>query len=79
MLPLQDRSIVPERGQVRVAVYDITGRLVKKLVDGVYEAGRHSVVWDGRDADGGAVASGIYIYELRTGAIVQTGRMVLAR
>jgi len=47
-------------GQVKVAVFDVTGRLVRVLMDDVRQAGRHEVSWDGRDGHGRDVASGTY-------------------
>jgi len=57
--------ILPEKCQVSVDVYDLTGRLVKNLYSGQADQGRHQLVWKGLDASGRAVASGIYIYRLR--------------
>ncbi len=47
-------------GRVRLAVYDVSGRLVRRLIDNELPPGRHTVVWDGRDGDGGPAASGVY-------------------
>jgi len=47
-------------GDVRVAVYDVRGRLIETLASGFQEAGVHSVTWDGRDSRGVAVAAGVY-------------------
>jgi hypothetical protein len=52
--------------RVRLAVYDVGGRLVATLLDGLQAAGEHSIPWDGRDAGGGAVGSGVYFYRLTT-------------
>jgi flagellar hook assembly protein FlgD len=46
-------------------VYDVSGRLVRTLVDGRVEAGRHEVAWDGRDQGGRRTASGVYFYRLQ--------------
>ena len=59
-------------------MYDSGGRLVRVLVDGHWTAGEHAVAWDGRDAGGREVASGVYFFELR-GTSKQTGRAVLLR
>ncbi|MFQ6104203.1 MAG: FG-GAP-like repeat-containing protein [Candidatus Glassbacteria bacterium] len=52
------------RVAVSMAVYDIKGRLVRRLIDGELPAGTHSVVWDGRDERGIKVASGVYLARL---------------
>lgn len=59
------RYELPVSGHVTVAIYDIKGRLVRVLVQGVEEAGSHSIVWDGKDESGKDVPSGIYVYVLR--------------
>ena len=58
------RFAVPSDGAVQMAVYDVTGRHVRTLVDRHVEAGEHSVVWDGRDDAGRSAASGVYIVRL---------------
>lgn len=56
---------IPERGVVQVSVYDVAGRRVRSLHDGMREAGAHELAWDGRDDSGRAVAAGTYFVELR--------------
>jgi len=73
------RFALPEAGQVTLAVYDVNGRLVRNLVARRFEAGRHEVVWDGKDGNGRAVASGAYVYRLTAKHGVVTKRMVLLR
>jgi WD40 repeat protein len=70
---------LPEAGHVRLAVYDVTGSVVRTLVDGHVEAGMREVAWDGRDANGREVASGVYVYRLTAKQGVVTRRMTLAR
>jgi hypothetical protein len=64
---------------VRLAVFDAQGRQVRTLVDGTVAAGHHRVAWDGRDAHGRAVPSGLYFYRLVAGAFTATRKMVLSR
>ncbi len=51
--------------RVQVSVLDLRGRRVAQLEDRLREAGRWSVVWDGRDANGHEAPSGTYIVRLR--------------
>lgn len=67
------------RGHASLAVYDVTGRLVRVLLDEMIEAGPHDVTWDGRNRDGSAVASGVYFYRLEAGEFAETRKMVLLR
>jgi|GEM_PF-5410378 len=55
---------LPSAGPVNISVYDVVGRLLKTLVDDVVTGGDNETSWDGRDADGKYVPSGIYIYRL---------------
>jgi len=64
---------------VSLAVYDITGRKVRTLVSGPMSAGAHSVVWNGRDSTGNAVASGPYFSRLSINSRVETRKMLLMR
>jgi predicted outer membrane repeat protein len=66
-------------GEVKLGVYDATGRLVRTLAGGWCAAAPHTVTWDGRDCAGRTVASGIYFVRLRAGAKEQQQRLVLLR
>ena len=70
---------VPESGRVRVAVYDLSGRLIRSLWDGPATAGFHSVTWDARDASGMQVPSGVYFYRVEGAREARTGKMVYLR
>lgn len=73
------RFTVPERMEVDLSVYDVSGRLVTRLLHGPVAAGTISVRWDGRDARGHDVSSGVYLYRLRAGKSESSRRMVLLR
>ncbi len=64
---------------VRLAVYDVAGRLVHILVDEQKTAGSHDAFWNGTDRDGSAVASGIYFYRLEAAGTIITRKMALLR
>jgi len=64
---------------VKLAIYDLSGRLVASLHSGSLGAGSHSFVWDGRRADGTRAADGVYFYRARTGSSVQSKRIVSMR
>jgi hypothetical protein len=66
-------------GRVHLAVYTLTGRLVKDLEDGYLDSGPHSAAWDGRDNLGNEVASGVYYYRLEGGGAFRAGKMTLLR
>ena len=70
---------LPQDGPVRLTVHDVRGRLVRVLRDGMVPAGSHQVRWDGRDAGGRAVASGLYLVQLQTTSGREVRKMTLAR
>jgi hypothetical protein len=70
---------MPGAGHVRVSVFDVSGRLVKVVADGEYEAGLNQVMWDGTNSAGAAVASGVYVYRLEVGDESLEARMVLLK
>jgi hypothetical protein len=73
------RFDLPAAGPVRLAIYDVAGRLVRVLVEGKIPAGSHEAVWDGRDAASRGMASGGYFARLEAGGKMQTVRMSLVR
>jgi len=70
---------VPQSAQVRLSIYDLSGRLVRRLLDGTVAAGAHSRVWDGRDSQGKPVPAGIYFIRFTAQDFSKTGKMTLIR
>ena len=70
---------LPERNEVRLVIYDVLGRRVRTLADRPFQAGRHAMRWDGRNAAGQPVASGIYLGRLEVGDRHHIQRLVLVR
>ncbi len=66
-------------GPVRLELFDARGRLVRRLLAQDLAAGRHQVIWDGRDGDGRAVASGVYLVRLAADGLTQQHKMMLVR
>ena len=60
----QIRFGLPQRSDVTLTIYTVTGQTVTTLVRGTQSAGYHEVQWDGRTSQGKAVASGMYLYRL---------------
>ena len=65
--------------RVVIAVYDVLGRRVQTLIDREQAAGSHSVRWDGHQASGTPVASGVYVVRMQAGAFSGTRRVVIVR
>jgi hypothetical protein len=74
------RFAVPSAAPVNLAVYDVSGRLVRTLVSvASHDAGVHAVSWDGRDSRGVEVAAGVYFARLLVGEETASGKMVLLK
>jgi hypothetical protein len=68
---------VPREGEVvEAALYDIAGRRVAVLAEGPSSAGRRTLTWDGRDAQGEATRPGVYFLRVRVGDLVRRDRLV---
>jgi hypothetical protein len=70
---------LPEMTNVRIKIYDALGREVRSLLDEVKSAGKHNILWDGRDNSGNRVSSGTYFYQIIAGDFVQTRKMVMVK
>ena len=70
---------LPSREWVELGIYDVSGRLVRVLMNGHQPAGEHSVAWSGTDATGHRAASGVYYVRLRTADGMLTRPLVLTR
>jgi hypothetical protein len=66
-------------GRTLLEIFDARGRAVKTLVESSLPPGRHTVVWDGRNAAGEKVASGIYLFSLKTGEKTVVRKMSVIR
>ncbi|MFP6644269.1 MAG: sugar-binding protein [Candidatus Latescibacterota bacterium] len=66
-------------GPVDLAIYNARGQRLTTLVQTIVAAGRYSVVWNGRDAAGTEVASGVYLYRLRVGSREESRKLLLVR
>jgi hypothetical protein len=70
---------LPKRSRTRLVIYNLLGQQMVTLVDRDQPAGRYQIVWDGRDAAGRPVASGVYVYRLQAGDFVATKKLVLVK
>jgi len=73
------RYRLAREGHVTLTVFDLSGRRVRTLVDGVQTAGAHVATWDGRDATGRLVPAGVYFGRLRTDDAERVQRLVLLK
>ena len=73
------RFALPASGEVELAVFNLAGQRVARLAEGVREAGSYTLRWDGQDEGGRELASGVYLYRLRSGEQLETRKLALVR
>ncbi|MEA2097237.1 MAG: FlgD immunoglobulin-like domain containing protein, partial [Candidatus Cloacimonadota bacterium] len=72
-------SVTQNSDFVTLEVYNIKGQKVKQLVNNQLSAGKHSVIWNGKDNNGKSVTSGIYFYKMKAGKFTSTKKMILLK
>ncbi len=70
---------LPRSAIVTIDIYNLLGERVRMLVSRTMPPGRHAVVWDGRDDNGGEVSSGVYFYRIQADDFSATKKMLLMR
>jgi hypothetical protein len=70
---------LPKSAHVTIEIYNLLGQKVNVLVDEDQRAGRYQVDWDGKDKDGGELASGIYFYRIQAGDFVKCKKMIMLK
>ena len=70
---------LPEPAAIALEIFDVTGRFVRTLVDGRETAGRKQTFWDGTDARGASVASGVYYCRMTAPGYEKTLKLTLLK
>jgi hypothetical protein len=70
---------VIQPGRITIRVLDATGRDIRTLVDGHYNPGGHSIIWDGTDQSGKRLGPGVYFYSMESGYSKVVKRAILMR
>ena len=70
---------LPSPAQVSLRICNLAGQEITTLQAGHQAAGAHQIWWDGKDANGRPVPSGVYLYRLEAGTAVQTRQMTVVR
>jgi len=73
------RFSLPAAGPARLAIYDLSGRRLVTLVDERLEAGEHAVEWEGRDAAGTPLASGVYLARFEAAGVEDMRKLTLLK
>ena len=66
-------------GAVRLSLYNISGQLIRTLIDGAHPAGSYAIAWDGRNDAGRSVASGVYLCRMIAGEFSAVRKLLLVR
>ena len=69
----------PATGHATLRVFDVAGRPVRTLLDGVLGTGGHTFVWDGRDDAGRPLATGVYLARLESAGRAETRKLTLLK
>ncbi len=70
---------IPEEIGVQLVIYDLLGREVTTLIDGVMPAGYQSIIWNTKTMSGIPVSAGVYFYQVRAGDFIDTKKMVILK
>jgi len=70
---------LPEDAMVNITIYDMMGRQVKSLINGLQTAGYNSVQWDATNSTGQPVSAGVYLYRIEAAEFRQTKKMLLLK
>jgi hypothetical protein len=69
----------PKAAHAQIGVYDVSGRLVRVLLDEQMPAGRHTIDWDGRGERGSRMPSGIYFIRMHAGSFTAHRKAVMLK
>jgi hypothetical protein len=70
---------IKQPAKVKIAIYSLTGALVRVLADTQFTAGNHDLVWDGTGNNGDELSSGVYLYKLQTNGSSSVKRLVMIK
>jgi len=73
------RFFMADDGYAALTIYSIIGQKIRTLVSEQKNAGTHNAIWDGKNADGISVSSGVYIYVLQTNGFKKSRKMIYAK
>jgi hypothetical protein len=70
---------LPKQDEVKIRVYNVLGKEIAEITNGVYSAGTHQVIWDGRTYSGIQASSGVYFVRFEAGGLVDTKKIMLMK
>ncbi len=73
------RYVLPDAGPIKLQLLDVSGRLVRTIVDDTRSRGTHTAAWDGKDRDGITLSAGVYLLRLETAQGTTARKVTIAR
>ncbi|MFQ5582817.1 MAG: FlgD immunoglobulin-like domain containing protein, partial [Calditrichia bacterium] len=73
------RFALPQQANVKLTIYDVSGRKVRTLVNENMAAGYHNITWNGLNDNGAQVGTGVYFYHITAGDFSEVRKMLLVR
>jgi flagellar hook assembly protein FlgD len=71
---------LPKASNVTIAIYNSIGQEIALLINNqTQNAGKHQITWNGKDAAGRVVATGVYFYQMKTNDFTMTKKMLLIK
>lgn len=70
---------IKDAGKVRIDVFNVRGQLLRSFENDHATPGYYSLIWDGKDASGNVVGSGMYLYRMTSGKFVSTKKVVMSK
>jgi len=70
---------ISEESNIKLLVYDLSGKLIKEMVNAPIQIGKYSILWNGTDTNGNKVGAGVYLYKLQAENFTQTKKMILLK
>ena len=70
---------IPNTSHIELKIYNISGQEIRSLKDQVQEAGKYTIIWDGKNNKGMAIASGLYMIRLKVGRQLSKKKMLLLK
>ncbi len=68
---------VPEESDINITIYNLGGRPVKTIIDGITDVGFHTYIWDGSDNSGSSIERGEYLCVMQAGMFIQIQQILL--
>ena len=68
-----------EPGRVVIEIFNSRGQRIRRLTEGYFESGSHTLTWDGCDDTGNEVRSGIFLYRMKSGDFISSRKMMMLK